>query len=57
MRRYKDIPGGAEGERRGKMIRDNVRMSDAQLEAASGDRAKFRHVESTQLLQELKYKK
>ena len=57
VRRYKDIPGGAEGERRGKMIRDNVRMSDAQLEAASGDRAKFRHVESTQLLQELKYKK
>ena len=57
MRRFKNIPDGAEGERRAQMIRDNVKMSDAQMEAASGDRAKFRHVEGTMLLQELKYKK
>lgn len=57
LRRFKNIPDGAEGERRSQMIRDNVKMSDAQMEAASGDRAKFRHVDSTMLLQEMKYKK
>ena len=57
VRRFKDIPNGAEGERRAQMIRDNVKMSDAQMEAASGDRAKFRHVDSTMLLQELKWRK
>ena len=57
IRRFKDIPTGAEGERRAQMIRDNVKMSDAQMEAASGDRAKFRHVDSTMLLQELKWRK
>ena len=57
MRRFKNIPDGAEGERRSQMIRDNVKMSDAQMEAASGDRAKFRHVDSNMLLQEMKYKK
>ena len=57
IRRFKNIPDGAEGERRAQMIRDNVKMSDAQMEAASGERAKFRHVESTQLLQELRLKK
>ena len=57
LRRFKNIPDGAEGERRAQMIRDNVKMSDAQMEAASGDRAKFRRVDSTMLLQELKYKK
>ena len=57
IRRFKDIPTGAEGERRAQMIRDNVKMSDAQMEAASGERAKFRHVDSTMLLQELKWRK
>ena len=42
IRRFKNIPDGAEGERRAQMIRDNVKMSDAQMEAASGDRAKVR---------------
>jgi hypothetical protein len=56
IRRFKSIPDGAEGERRAQMIRDNVKMSDAQMEAASGDRAKFRHVEGTTLLQVLKLK-
>ena len=57
LRRFKSIPDGAEGERRSQMIRDNVKMSDAQMEAASGDRAKFRHVDSNMLLQEMKMKK
>jgi hypothetical protein len=57
LRRFKNIPDGVEGERRAQMIRDNVKMSDAQMEAASGERAKFRHVDSTMLLQELRYKK
>ena len=56
VRRFKSIPDGTEGERRAQMIRDNVKMSDAQMEAASGDRAKFRHVEGTTLLQVLKLK-
>ena len=57
LRRFKNIPDGAEGERRSAMIRAQVKMDDAQMEAASGDRAKFRHVESTVLLQEMKWRK
>ena len=57
LRRFKSIPDGAEGERRAQMIRDNVKQTDAQMEAASGDRAKFRHVDSTMPLQEMKWKK
>ena len=57
LRRYKNIPDGAEGERRAAMIRSQVKMDDAQMEAASGDRAKFRHVDSTMLLQEMKWRK
>jgi hypothetical protein len=56
VRRFKNIPDSAEGERRAQMIRDNVKMTDAQMEAASGNRAKFRHVEGTMLLQVLKQK-
>ncbi len=57
VRRFKNIPDGAEGERRAAMIRQNVKMDDKQMEMASGDRAKFRHVEGTMLLQELKWRK
>lgn len=56
IRRYKNLPDGAEGERRAAMIRDQVKMTDAQMQAASGDRAKFRHVGGTMLLQEMKMK-
>ena len=56
LRRFKNIPDGAEGERRAKMIRENVKMDDAQMEAASGERAKFRHIEDNMLLQELKWR-
>jgi hypothetical protein len=57
VRRFKDIPTGAEGERRAQMIRNNVKMDDKQMEMASGDRAKFRHVEGTMLLQRLEWRK
>ena len=54
VRRYRDIPSGADFDKRLAQIRANVKMTDAQMEAASGERAKFRHVESSQLLQVLK---
>lgn len=57
IRRYKNLPDGAEGEKRAATIRAQVKMSDAQMEAASGDRAKFRHVEGSQLLQVLNFRK
>lgn len=57
IRRFKNIPDGAEGERRAAMIRAQVKMDDAQMGAASAERAKFRHVEGTMLLQELKWRK
>jgi hypothetical protein len=57
VRRFKSLPDGAEGERRAKMIRDNVKMDDKQMEMASGDRAKFRHIEGTMLLQRLEWRK
>jgi hypothetical protein len=55
--RFKSIPDAAENERREKMYRDHVKLTDAQLEAASGDRAKFRKVLGSQLLQVLNFRK
>ena len=57
VRRFRNMPDGAEGERRTAMVRAQVKMDDAQMEAASGDRAKFRHVDSEILLRELKWRK
>lgn len=57
VRRFKSMPDSAEGERRAKMIRDQVKMDDAQMEAASGDRAKFRHIDGSQMLQVLNLRK
>lgn len=57
LRRFKNIPDGVEGERRAAMIRAQVKMDDAQMEAASGERAKFRHVDSEMLLQRLEWRK
>jgi hypothetical protein len=54
VRRYKSLPDGIEGDRRAAMIRKQVKQDDAQMAAASGDRAKFRHIDGTMLLQELK---
>ena len=57
VRRFKSMPDGAEGDRRSAMIRAQVKMDDAQMQAASGDRAKFRHIDSEMLLQEMKWRK
>lgn len=54
VRRYRDLPSGAEGDKRAAQIRAQVKMSDAQMQAASGERAKFRHIMGSQLLQVLK---
>jgi hypothetical protein len=57
IRRYKSLPDGAEGDRRQKMISDHVKMTDAQMQAASGDRAKFRHIEGSMLMQVMTLRK
>jgi hypothetical protein len=54
--RYKSVPDAAEGERRAKQFRDNVKMTDAQMEAASGERAKYRKVMGSQLWQALNFR-
>ena len=54
VRRYRNLPDGVEGDKRAAQIRAEVKMSDAQMAAASGERAKFRHIMSSQLLQVLK---
>ena len=54
VRRYKDIPDAAEGERRAAALRDFMKMDDTQSGAASGERAKYRHVDGTMLLQVMK---
>lgn len=55
--RFKSMPDAAEGDRRAKMYRDHVKLTDAQMEAASGDRAKYRKVLGSQLLQVLNFRK
>ncbi len=57
IRRYKNVVDGNESDRRSAQMRDHVKMTDAQMEAASGDRAKFRHIQSTELLVEMKLRK
>lgn len=54
--RYKSIPEGAEGERRGEQMRAHLKQTDTQMAAASGDRAKYRHVLGSTLWQVLNFK-
>ena len=54
--RFHNTPDGAEGERRSKLYLEHVKATDAQMDAASGERAKYRHVDGSQLWQELKFK-
>ncbi len=53
---FKALPDAAEQERRDDAFRKFMAQSDAQMEAASGDRGKFRRVMSHALLQEMKFK-
>ena len=54
--RYKSLPDAAEQMRRDDAARAFDKQTDAQMQAASGDRAKYRHLVGTQLWQELKFK-
>jgi hypothetical protein len=53
---FKSLPDAAEQERRDDAFRKFMAQNDAQMEAASGDRGKFRKVMSHALLQEMKFK-
>ena len=54
--RFKSMPDSAEQMRRDDAMRNYSKQTDAQMEAASGDRAKYRRQVGTQLWQEMKFK-
>ena len=54
--RYKDMPNGAEGDRRNKLFMASTKATDKSMEVASGDRAKYRHVIGSQLFQVLSFR-
>ena len=54
--RYKSSPDAAEQLRRDDAMRSYNKQTDAQMQAASGGRAKYRHLVGSQLWQELKFK-
>jgi hypothetical protein len=51
--RYAAVPTGAESDRRNKLFMDHVKATDVAMQAASGDRAKYRHVIGSQQWQAL----
>lgn len=55
--RYAAAPTGAESDRRNKLFLAHVSATDAAMEAASGDRAKYRHVIGSQQWQVLAFRK
>ena len=54
--RRKALADGAEGERRSKLFMAHAKATDAQMEAASGERAKYRKVLGSQLWQVLNFR-
>lgn len=48
--RFKTFADPAESERRGKLMRDHLKMTEAQLQAGSAERDKYRRTISVQLL-------
>lgn len=54
---YRDIPNGAESEKRQKEWAAWSQKSDAQLDVESSDRAKFRKLRGTMMLQEFTIRK
>lgn len=52
-----EFPSSAEGERRSAQYQAHMKQTDAQMEAASGERAKYRHVIGSQLWQVLNFRK
>jgi hypothetical protein len=57
VQRSKSLPDGAESQRRDQLMRDKMKMTEAQMEASSGERAKFRHVIGGSLMQVLDFRK
>lgn len=53
---FASMPDGAEDEKRYAAYREYMKRSDAQLEAESGDRAKYRTVMGSFLIREMKFK-
>lgn len=53
---FTSLPDAAEDEKRNQAYRDFMKQSDAEAEAASGDRSKFRTVMGSFLLRQLKFK-
>ena len=53
---FTSMPDAAEDEKRAQAYRDFMKRSDADAEAASGDRAKYRTVLGSFLLRQLKFK-
>lgn len=56
IRTYASLPDGAEGDRRREAFQAFVRRTNDQLAAESGNRAEYRTVMSTSLLQELNFR-
>lgn len=54
---YRDVPSGAESERRNKEWEAWSKKTDAQMDAESGNRAKFRKLRGTMMLQEYTIRK
>lgn len=53
---FTSLPDAAEDEKRNQAYRDFMKQSDADMDAASGDRAKYRTVIGSFLLRQLKFK-
>ena len=54
--KYASLPDAAESERRAAAFRQQAQRTDTQLATESGQRAQYRHVLNTQLLQEMKFR-
>lgn len=53
---YKTLPDSAESERRDEAFRRQMQRTDTQLASESGQRAQYRHVGGTMLLQEMTFR-
>ena len=53
---FNSMPDAVEDEKRSAAYREYMKVSDADMQAASGDRAKFRTVLGSFLLRQLKFK-
>lgn len=54
---FRKVTAKQVAERWAKQFRDNVKLTDAQMQAASGERAKYRKVLGSQLWQVLNFRK